>query len=513
MKKQAFTLIELVVVMMIMAILLSVVFISLKEYRMSARDAKRHTDISNLLSVMYLKNSTSWISYPSFLTGTTNHHLTINWEEKEAIQWIADFNLLWENSRNYIDPLFWINYEFAAIKSSTNFEWKDIWYNFIEWRYYSEKNEEAVILWNYSPYLEKDSPNLFTWSIGMWWDSNWGWISVPIKKNYECEWLPPSNAIWTYSGDVNQVVVQTSNDWGYTWSPNVLDLQPVQNVEKTDIKCYYRCTYWYTGRNCDIPPYSPPPWLVQYPDTVYEENWFAWKDIVITNWTKTIIIMDRNLGATTDDVSLCNPYDCPQSISGYFYQWWNNKPRPSEWPLRYTQDYVTNASAYWPNNYFYDTSDKPRIYYTSNDWAQPKNDNLWWNSTNTNIARRWPCPTGYHVPSYDEWTALLDLWFNNAPKLWWVTPAWTAIWGWTYTYYKTPTLPTDLIYALKLPATWSRNPASSNVTYSSNSSPYWSSSVFTISPTYSMSIWITANLWIMSSDYRSNMYPIRCFKN
>jgi uncharacterized protein (TIGR02145 family) len=33
--------------------------------------------------------------------------------------------------------------------------------------------------------------------------------------------------------------------------------------------------------------------------------------------------------------------------------------------------------------------------------------NLRWEITNTNIARKWPCPTGYHVPNISEWRGLL----------------------------------------------------------------------------------------------------------
>ena len=37
-------------------------------------------------------------------------------------------------------------------------------------------------------------------------------------------------------------------------------------------------------------------------------------------------------------------------------------------------------------------------------------DNLWWWVTNTNEAKQWPCPDGYHVPTSGEWTSLYNHW-------------------------------------------------------------------------------------------------------
>lgn len=40
---------------------------------------------------------------------------------------------------------------------------------------------------------------------------------------------------------------------------------------------------------------------------------------------------------------------------------------------------------------------------SNNLWSTTYNANLWWSTTNTLVARRWPCPEWYHIPSLTEW--------------------------------------------------------------------------------------------------------------
>lgn len=108
-----------------------------------------------------------------------------------------------------------------------------------------------------------------------------------------------------------------------------------------------------------------------------------------SNW---LTIADKNLGATT----VCNYGDATTAENQWnFYQWGNN-----HWFLWSIGTYsptstsTVNAWTYWPWNY-YDSS----TWIQQAAWDSSVNANLWGNTTNTNEARRWPCPEWWHIPS------------------------------------------------------------------------------------------------------------------
>ncbi len=172
-------------------------------------------------------------------------------------------------------------------------------------------------------------------------------------------------------------------------------------------------------------------------------TWIEWSNyerIVQQNpedTTQCVIIMDRNLWATTNNTSSSNSY-------GYYYQWWNNYWFTSS--SSSVSDDRPNVSSYWASAYKSSTLIK---YYVQNgsfynrtrdynqQWMSSMNSNLWWwwsdNSSNsygqgqTNYTdRQWPCPDGWHVPSAYEWSTLNRYW--TASK--WYTTASTNNVAW-----------------------------------------------------------------------------------
>lgn len=199
-----------------------------------------------------------------------------------------------------------------------------------------------------------------------------------------------------------------------------------------------------------------------------------------SDWTNWMTIADRNLGAT----QIYNDWDA-LSISncGNFFQWWNNYHFPFTWAINTSSD-PTNASMYWPWNYFSDPH-----FRTGNEWQlAPLNYNLWWDTTDTNEARRWPCVVYSHVPSDTEWWSLIDimvaLWLD-------------ASWNDAKTY-------------LKMPQAWRL--VKWDGTYSSGYWYYWSTTVDTNEkkPTY-LSITSTMINWLATND--TYWYSIRPFFN
>lgn len=147
----------------------------------------------------------------------------------------------------------------------------------------------------------------------------------------------------------------------------------------------------------------------------------------------TITMADKDLWATTvynrwDTVSAANAWN--------FFQRWNNYAFPYTWAATIVTS-QTNASAYWPNNY-YSSSTFRNVQGAHRDSSL--NQDLWWNTTNTKVARRWPCPEGFHVPTISEWFTVLDVWS-------------ATLWAWN----TRPSCWTNLITYLKLPIVYLHN--------------------------------------------------------
>lgn len=148
-----------------------------------------------------------------------------------------------------------------------------------------------------------------------------------------------------------------------------------------------------------------------------EQDFVAWT-ISITDWTKTITILDRNLWATMT----WGWIGVDAWSYGFYYQWWNNYGFPSSPSATITKTSTkVDASVYWPENPY--SSD---VFIKSDwDWSSVRNDNLrWWEwdddtnwywltSDNPITGRQWPCPEWYHVPSLWDWNDLIVMWYNN----------------------------------------------------------------------------------------------------
>ncbi len=81
--KNAFTLVELIVVITILAILGTIAFISLQGYSADARNSKRTSDLGNLQSSISLKQ-VEWVPLLSFIVGTgstLSGGLDVAWKE------------------------------------------------------------------------------------------------------------------------------------------------------------------------------------------------------------------------------------------------------------------------------------------------------------------------------------------------------------------------------------------------------------------------------------------------
>ena len=111
--------------------------------------------------------------------------------------------------------------------------------------------------------------------------------------------------------------------------------------------------------------------------------------------------MDRNLGASQVATSSAD-----EEAYGYLYQWGRgtdgHQLRDSETNSTNATTAVPNAGNPWDGKFIAEDS-------SPYDWLVPQNNNLWQGINGTNN----PCPSGYRLPTDNEWEAERQSWGSN----------------------------------------------------------------------------------------------------
>ncbi len=241
----AFTLVELIVVITILAILWTIAFISLQWYSASARDSKRVSDIQNIKKSLELFSLNTW-KYP--LSDNYNT-VSYSWEDL-WYQWIVWDWVVTNLSRNLnkkpTDPLTELEYTYSVINSQTQYEVlaiyeSDIISLLLPWVIAAEQTYPKVE-WTYNWLYVKSSSyyvptpsiingNLFgnidfvgnttflKSQVITWWD-NLPWVST--------WWLDIALLVYTWSitdesSDIEKITLANIFKWAYTWSSLVSD--------------------------------------------------------------------------------------------------------------------------------------------------------------------------------------------------------------------------------------------------------------------------------------------------
>ena len=124
-------------------------------------------------------------------------------------------------------------------------------------------------------------------------------------------------------------------------------------------------------------------------------------------------------------------------------------------------------------------------------WYKVKKVFVWKKGNITDM--QWPCPTGYHIPTKDEWQAVYD--------------AWVSLWVWTVSDSD------NMKIYLKLPYSWRRLNASAEVNTQWIRWQYWSSSWYSNEQSYMLSIATWENISPQGKNYQSLWLAIRPFKD
>ncbi|MDD3144658.1 MAG: prepilin-type N-terminal cleavage/methylation domain-containing protein [Candidatus Gracilibacteria bacterium] len=156
-KVKAFTLVELIVVITILAILGTIAFINLQGYSTGARDSKRLSDINNIQKKISIETSKGTPLSSLIKLVKTNTGLKIDGNNTAtSIQGIANFQNLKENGENFKDPVtkgdYVLSYSVGGAGTGA--------YKFVQISTINEEVNQAVVKGNYYIMQTGDSPSI-----------------------------------------------------------------------------------------------------------------------------------------------------------------------------------------------------------------------------------------------------------------------------------------------------------------------------------------------------------------
>lgn len=179
-KVKAFTLVELIVVITILAILWTIAFISLQEYNWDARKSKILYDLRNLNSAMEVYLSRWWdmdniISNNKTITNWVNTWKTVSsgayilWNLKYEVG-TFNFEKLKINGSDFVYDDSWIDRDYIFWYTKTP---EALYYEFAGQTLNNSWKYNIIISWNYSNFWSWDSLGLISENWYDLWLQNW----------------------------------------------------------------------------------------------------------------------------------------------------------------------------------------------------------------------------------------------------------------------------------------------------------------------------------------------------
>lgn len=453
MNKKAFTLVELIVVITILAILWTIAFISLQWYSKDARDSTRISDLNSIKSSLELyKLNTSSFPIPDNKTDVT-YSWAIAW-----YQWT-----FWDNntvnveklSEKPTDPLtfneyaysrtsFWNEYELATvleswlsynnISNTVNADWLAIWTAYIIWNY----NQKFLRTREWSVDYVLAVPSIISSDLSdatlesIIQNSNlvYNWYNN-LPSNYDNTQFNRNPDVWFEFSLTNPLI--------FTWS--VRDLTDVSNqtIFVTNLKSAYSGSILETSNSyddiisLDLSDEDEITTLVWQYSSNY--NWWL-PDLKISYWTSSNSDDDDSDLTFLSSMSLTIKDTPVQVWSNLFFlasEWWwsNYNLWISDWTESWTQ-IVKDIRPWFDPNILHMTVVWSRLYFTANDWTNWQE--IWssdWTESWTNMVsdiRPW---LSWSFPYWLKaiWSNLY-FWANDWTN--WSEP-WVTDWTWWWT--------------------------------------------------------------------------------
>ncbi len=341
------------------------------------------------------------------------------------------------------------------------------------------------------------------------WTATWSYSTTPWVCKYTNQaWYHTEDWGITFVSDTRFCVI-ANGTWEQNWNGSNWWTCSVVTCDSNYVQNWNTCEAWTQNVSCG---WSIPTNPTASTSSTYTQtwNWSGWTPSI--SWWVSQASCDFNCNSgyswngsscASNSYPWCNASDIPfwgytiaacnvwtniswtgSSSYGYYFQWWNNGWTPS-WTIT-PSNLRVDSSSYWPWNYYNNTTFIGWSIPSPWDWSTVKNDNLWWNTDNNNNARQWPCASGYHVPSYSEWSSVITSWW------WW----WNG---------------TNMMNTLKLPMAWGRNWTNGTMYNQWTYGIYWTST-----PTSNNAYYVNFRSDNSNPNFgtqRSYGFTVRCFKN
>jgi prepilin-type N-terminal cleavage/methylation domain-containing protein len=534
-QKQAFTLVELIVVITILAILWTIAFISLQWYSTQARDSTRVSDLSSMKTSLELFHLDAG-KYPQPTNGID---ITYSWWVvwSQWIFWETVYANVEKLDKVPTDPLTdnFYTYSVTWIKNEYQLWWIIEWdeismsYNWITKTNAWETIANAIVTGSYNWVITKSNSgtlcNILSLPSIITNDTTVTDLQQIVANNsFVYRWyknLPSSfknskfKNDWWFAFTSNKLV-----SYSDTWSCNTL-IDKTSYVSRVTLLKWLQDAYtwtivkevWEIKNILDlaINENSPSQEVIKYSDNFVNNN--LWANVFVgslpvntspyascTAANQTSLASSTYTWCDTADkivcswnwawytIASCNVWSTIAwtSSTSYweFFQWWRNK-----WFAfgDTSQQATTIAWSVWLNAWT-DTYWFVRnwAWFLDYNWANTDNTDNWGHTTATNSARQWPCASWYHVPTQTEWS--------------WITTAW---WWWSNW--------TNMMSALSLPM-WGYRHVNFNIHQNNGTyARFWSST-----PTWNDWYYIDITTWTIAHNlimFRGYGLTVRCFKN
>jgi len=542
-RKLAFTLVELIVVITILAILWTISYISLQLYSKDARNSIRTSDIRSMEKVFSLYQ----LRKLNFPTPTNPEGVTYLWSQVWT-QWTfweeTRSSIWWRNISNVpLDPLTWSEYAYSVLNTWNEYEIATVFegnlannLNLIDKSYAAWKLWSTYIKWNYNWQIAKVS----TWSIEYvlalpsiikWQTTSTDILDIINNKKLTFNWsnnLPLSYS-WTTNFEDKTIswdIVKANNLVVFEWNLNNLvgssnlserktflenlqqaytgtlvsdigSIESIMRLDITDANATENLALTLVNNNLWVAITSSSDWGSTPPPITSSSDWGSTPP-PITDWRS----VDSNCDIADVTVWTQTWAWCNSTLWTWIEYTWN-------WACF---DYLSN-DIWWTTCYWYNTKE---ITYNSIYGI----NNIWWklytwtsldtdsdNDIDSNDTNK-VCWTWYHVPTDSEWTTLENTLNGSSCRTW---DVWECDWlGWKN--HTTETSSNNVIEALKLPLAGSRNSDGSTfygrgvVTY------LWSSNLYASSASSRGLFWYFSTVERFSRS-KAYGFSVRCIKD
>ncbi len=396
---QAFTLVELVIVIVILAILWAIAFISLSWYSTQARDSARISDISSIRTSIELFHLDAW-KYP---IPTEAHDVFYSWSIVVWKQWtfwetaFANTNKL---DKIPVDPLVEKEYTYSVTAKWNEFQ---LWW-IMEWDEIVMNSEQWIMnnVVSHTNAWEVEANAYVAW--------NYNWLMSKVNSWTTCEILSVPSIISNDDMLVDLESIVDMNAFVYGW---------YNNLPSSFKSSKFKHNWWFPFQVNKLVAYTDTGSCADLYDATNDGSRARLLKWIQDSYFWTVLNNQNNLNDILSlNISTNNPSKTVKKFANNFVNvtmWWGLPP---------VNDITSNYCSSRPN---YTNA-------TYNDGLATQENQLW-QSIDSNAPCYWTCGSGNIL----QWNDCLSTTASGTPPNWTSTISnATSVIGWTWHYSVTP---------------------------------------------------------------------------